>query len=107
MRRRYYAGTRDTRWDVYPHRGPVVAVAYDGDHVYTADARGEWCKAPMYNLGAEVTERDAAIAIAVALLARGLLLLAGASLDGGGRVRQPWDTDRTYLYRLSGNGVGR
>ncbi len=57
---RFYLATRDTRWDVYPNREPVEAIAHDYEGFWALTAAGEWFKTPTsYNLVREITEDEA------------------------------------------------
>lgn len=58
--RKFYLARRDTRWDVYPQREPLEAVAHDWHGFWALTKDGEWFKTPTsYVMGREVTEAEA------------------------------------------------
>lgn len=60
VRPKFYLGTRDTRWDPYPQREPVRAIAHDYQGFWERNNRGEWFKTPVsYNFSKEITEKEA------------------------------------------------
>lgn len=57
---RFWIGSRDTRWDVYPCREPEEVVAHDWNGFYARTASGEWFKSPAsYVFHREITKAEA------------------------------------------------
>ncbi len=57
---RFYVGTRDTRWDVYPQREPGEVIAHDWRGFWAFAPAGFWFKTPTsYNLAREITRDEA------------------------------------------------
>lgn len=57
---KFYLGRRDTRWDVYPQKEPLVVVAHDWHGFWARTADGQWFKSPTsYVLQREITEQEA------------------------------------------------
>lgn len=60
LRPKFFLARRDTRWDVYPNREPVKAVAQDWHGFWERDAKGNWFKTPVsYVCLEEISEQEA------------------------------------------------
>ena len=57
---RFYLARRCTRWDVYPQRQPLEAIAHDYEGFWALTDAGEWFKTPTsYVFEREITESEA------------------------------------------------
>ena len=57
---RFYLAKRDTRWDVYPNRPPIEAVAHDWYGFWARSPEVGWFKTPTsYVLIQEITQAEA------------------------------------------------
>jgi hypothetical protein len=58
---KFYFGSIDTRWHVYPQKQPREVVAHDWSGPWALSEKGEWFKSPVsYNLHREITAEEAA-----------------------------------------------
>lgn len=59
-RPKFYLARRCTRWDVYPQREPLVAIAHDYQGFWAQYEPGKWFKSPAsYVFHGEISEERA------------------------------------------------